>query len=193
MSAGSFPPVTTKADNNGANTYVAGDGRVSEHSVLTSSHTVWLREHNRLCKTLKKSNMSEDAKFKQVKAVCFGATHFTPFRSVALKHVPRKWTLTAQFACLPRLSESQNGLQVIIAKLQQITVKEFLPVLIGVSLKELRAWDPLSDKPDISVEVRNYTSLSCWSHGIAAAIMPIARRRVTKMRPLYCFASSNAL
>ena len=69
VSAGDFPPVTTQADNNGVNTYVAGDGRVSEHSVLTSTHTVWLREHNRLCKKLKKSKMSEDAKFDRIKAV----------------------------------------------------------------------------------------------------------------------------
>ena len=116
-----------------------------------------------------------------------------PFEECYVEACAKEVDINCTFACLPRLSESQNGLQVIIAKLQQITVKEFLPVLIGVSLKELRAWDPLSDKPDISVEVRNYTSLSCWSHGIAAAIMPIAHRRVTKMRPLYCFASSNAL
>jgi hypothetical protein len=45
-------------------------------------------------------------------------------------------------------------MQVIIAKLQRIVVNEFLPVLADLREEELRAWEPLSDKPDISVEVR---------------------------------------
>ena len=32
--------------------YVAGDGRVNEHCALIAMHTVWLREHNRLCRVL---------------------------------------------------------------------------------------------------------------------------------------------
>jgi hypothetical protein len=45
------------------------------------------------------------------------------------------------------------ALQVVIAKLQIITVREFLPIIASVPEEELRAWRPLSDKPDVSVEV----------------------------------------
>lgn len=34
--------------------YAAGDGRANEHVLLTIIHTVWMREHNALCKTLKR-------------------------------------------------------------------------------------------------------------------------------------------
>jgi hypothetical protein len=46
------------------------------------------------------------------------------------------------------------ALQVIIAKLQIITVREFLPIIASFDESELRAWKPFSDKPDASVEVR---------------------------------------
>jgi hypothetical protein len=50
------------------------------------------------------------------------------------------------------------ALQVIIAKLQIITVREFLPIIASFDEGELRAWKPFSDKPDTSVEVR---ALAC--------------------------------
>jgi Animal haem peroxidase len=66
---GNLVPVTTHADANGRNIFVAGDARVNEHAVLVSMHTAWLREHNRLCNSPKLASMSEDAKFAKVKAV----------------------------------------------------------------------------------------------------------------------------
>lgn len=45
-------------------------------------------------------------------------------------------------------------LQVVIAKLQVITVGEFLPVIASFLEEELRAWKPVSSKPDVSVEAR---------------------------------------
>ena len=42
----------------------------------------------------------------------------------------------------------------IVAKIQVITVKEFLPIIASFNEDALRKWKPLSDKPDISVEVR---------------------------------------
>jgi hypothetical protein len=46
------------------------------------------------------------------------------------------------------------ALQVVIAKLQVITVDEFLPIIASFDKAELQAWKPFSDKPDTSVEVR---------------------------------------
>lgn len=41
--------------------------------------------------------------------------------------------------------------QVVVAKIQQITVKEFLPA-IGIPYKQLRKTKPLLSTPDISIE-----------------------------------------
>jgi hypothetical protein len=43
------------------------------------------------------------------------------------------------------------GAQVVIAKLQHITVKEFLP-LLGISEADLSAWTPKLNKPDMAAE-----------------------------------------
>ena len=48
-SPGELLPVTTDKDVAGQNRFIAGDGRVNEHGILTAMHTVWMREHNRLC------------------------------------------------------------------------------------------------------------------------------------------------
>jgi hypothetical protein len=52
-SAGNLLPVTTKPNaNTNRHDFVAGDSRVSEHAMLTSLHTIWVREHNRVCDVL---------------------------------------------------------------------------------------------------------------------------------------------
>jgi hypothetical protein len=51
-SAGNFPPVTTNPSG-GRHFYLAGDARVDEHALLTNMHTIWLREHNRVCDEVK--------------------------------------------------------------------------------------------------------------------------------------------
>ena len=55
--------------------FVAGDARVDEHSVLTSMHTLWMREHNRLCRVMMTDNtgtfagMSADDMFNRARSV----------------------------------------------------------------------------------------------------------------------------
>eukprot|EP00892_Ulva_mutabilis_P004920 jgi/Ulvmu1/27/UM001_0028.1 len=70
---GGFLPLTTAADDSGRFFFIAGDVRVSEHAFLASQHTVWLREHNRLCNKVNTdaaySGMSEDAKFDLVRNI----------------------------------------------------------------------------------------------------------------------------
>jgi peroxidase len=68
-SVGNLVPVTTTGETGGGIRFVAGDARVNEHAVLTSMHTAWLREHNRLCDSMANLTMSEDEKFERAKAV----------------------------------------------------------------------------------------------------------------------------
>lgn len=47
--AGTFPPITTEANEDGVFFFVTGDIRVSEQAFLATQHIIWIREHNRLC------------------------------------------------------------------------------------------------------------------------------------------------
>ena len=64
---GNFLSVTTSADADGRFFFIAGDVRVSEHAFLAAQHTVWVREHNRICEKVNRKkrykNMSPDDKF----------------------------------------------------------------------------------------------------------------------------------
>ena len=70
---GDFLPLTTNADGEGRFFFIAGDVRVSEHAFLASQHTVWVREHNRICEAVNQdpafADMSEDGKFDLVRNV----------------------------------------------------------------------------------------------------------------------------
>ena len=71
-SAGDLLPVTTKPNDAGKHFLVAGDVRVNEHGVLAAMHTVWVREHNRLCDALAEgefATLSEDEKFTKARKV----------------------------------------------------------------------------------------------------------------------------
>ena len=70
---GDFLPVTTSANENGQFTMLAGDVRVSEHAFLAAQHTVWVREHNRICdiveSTASLDRLSGDQKFARVQNI----------------------------------------------------------------------------------------------------------------------------
>lgn len=57
-------PSTAGADDNGR-MWIAGDLRVGEQTGLTSLHTLFVREHNRLCDELIASGMTEDEEIYQ--------------------------------------------------------------------------------------------------------------------------------
>jgi hypothetical protein len=80
-SEGNLLPVTSGKDQSQQNRFIAGDGRVNEHAVLTTLHTIWIREHNRLCKLFKTPghrlhlpDADEETMFNKARAVrpCFG-------------------------------------------------------------------------------------------------------------------------
>ena len=50
MSEGNYLPKDEKGF------FKAGDVRVNENLALTSMHTLWVREHNRLCQEIKKEH-----------------------------------------------------------------------------------------------------------------------------------------
>ena len=72
-SEGDLLPVTSKRDAAGIHRFVAGDGRVNEHAILTTMHTTWMREHNRLCRIMGENptfaDMSADEKFTRARQV----------------------------------------------------------------------------------------------------------------------------
>ena len=47
--------------------FVAGDPRASEHPVLTSLHTLLVREHNRICESLKYSGYSDEVTYQKAR------------------------------------------------------------------------------------------------------------------------------
>lgn len=63
---------------------VAGDLRVNEHSVLTTMHTIWVREHNRLCSLLdnnpQTSDLTGDEKFDIVKSTVISKMQWITIR-----------------------------------------------------------------------------------------------------------------
>lgn len=59
-SAGNMLPISTVRNTDGHYVFVAGDARVDEHAVLTMMHTVWMREHNRLCEAIEGHSAYDD-------------------------------------------------------------------------------------------------------------------------------------
>lgn len=107
-----FLPISSKPDASGVFRFIAGDSRVDEHSVLTLMHTLWMREHNRLCDSLnsdpRTERLSNWRKYKMVKST-------------------------------------------VIAKIQQITVNEWLPAF-GINKWMLWSNRPMMNNNKLSVE-----------------------------------------
>lgn len=81
--------------------------------------------------------------------LCLASTACTP---------PATFTSSSLQKCITqgaseRLDLQRAGLllQVVAGKIQQITVRDFLP-LLGISEAALRSYKPTSDKADMSVE-----------------------------------------
>ncbi|MDJ0837883.1 MAG: peroxidase family protein [Acidobacteriota bacterium] len=87
------------APDSSSDFFVAGDIRANENVLLTAMHTLWVREHNRLCDQIL-SDLS-----------------------------------TAESAEAERISLDeyiyQEARQLVIAQMQHITYREFLPALMG--------------------------------------------------------------
>ena len=72
--AGDLLPVTTEPGPTGQHFLIAGDLRINEHGILGSMHTIWMREHNRLCDSLSENaefmDLSSDEQFQKARQVC---------------------------------------------------------------------------------------------------------------------------
>ncbi|MEQ9410596.1 MAG: peroxidase family protein [Fuerstiella sp.] len=99
------------AGGTGTNLFLAGDVRANENAALSSMHTLWVREHNRIA--------------------------------------------TELAAATPGLSDEQlyqQARELVIAEIQAITYREFLPALLGDSaLPDYLGYDPDTD-PSIATE-----------------------------------------
>lgn len=76
-----FPPFNTFGLNNDdgnipnkSRAFVAGDIRINEHSVLTAMHTLFLREHNRICDEITGANsgISDEEAFQRARCRVIG-------------------------------------------------------------------------------------------------------------------------
>lgn len=65
-SAGKMLPL-----QHGGREFLAGDERATEHAILASLHTIWMREHNRLCLEMPAS-WTEEQKFWKARQVVIG-------------------------------------------------------------------------------------------------------------------------
>jgi len=95
-----------------ANWYVAGDVRVNEHSVLICMHTLFVREHNRLCDELVDLN--------------------GPYKNFA-KHIDELGDPEQSPAVAARRDHEvfEMARRIVGAITQVITYEEFLPALLG--------------------------------------------------------------
>jgi len=70
---GDFLPLTSEADDEGRFFFITGDVRSSEHAFLAAQHTLWVREHNRICEAVDADpanlGLSADARFDLVRNV----------------------------------------------------------------------------------------------------------------------------
>ena len=57
----------------------------------------------------------------------------------------------SEIAQLDRVASGVDGVQVVSAKMQQITLREFLPIL-GISEASVRSATPMTNSPQVSVE-----------------------------------------
>eukprot|EP00892_Ulva_mutabilis_P005607 jgi/Ulvmu1/3418/UM016_0037.1 len=122
-SPGGHLPLTTRADSSGLFHLIAGDVRVAEHAFLTAQHTVWLREHNRLCGIIEVDpdylSSSADAKFELVKKIIT-----SKYQRVILEEF------------LPALGISQSDLQSATRKMNRpdVTVEFSIAYRLGHDL-----------------------------------------------------------
>src|SRR4030095_16396656 len=73
---GAIDPNAPEMANDGGlqvKTFVAGDDRAAENPVLTSLHTLFVREHNRICDSLIGQGMRDDEQMYQIARKIVGA------------------------------------------------------------------------------------------------------------------------
>jgi hypothetical protein len=115
--------------------FLAGDVRANEHSVLTSMHTLFVREHNRLCDELKK---------------CIPAVKKAELRNG--KEIDKK-----------KLDEFlyQRARKIIGALMQVVTYEEFIPSTFGdCGLKPYSGY-----KCNVNPSISNIFSTACYRLG----------------------------
>lgn len=98
LSDGDFPPLNTNFNNAprlGSEFFLCGDHRSNEHPILTSLHTIFLREHNAIARDLKRRNRSwnDETLFDEAKKINEGQWQKIAFEewfpAVTGRYLPR--------------------------------------------------------------------------------------------------------
>ncbi|KAG7170792.1 Chorion peroxidase-like 8 [Homarus americanus] len=113
--------------------FEAGDIRVNEQLILTTMHTLWFREHNRLAKSLSRLNPH--------------------------------WNDETLY---------QETRRIVVAQIQHITFKEFLPLLLGedvmkqydLILRRTGYWDGYNPSTDPSMTVAFISAAFRFGHSL---------------------------
>ncbi len=148
-SAGNLLPFNTTGlpNDNGpgltdATAFVAGDVRVNEQIGLTSAHTLFVREHNRIATDLATRLASNE-------------TALVDVRDSAIATAGNSVDNEADFIY-------QSARKLVGAQIQQITYQEFLPVLLGSSAPSSGA---SSYDPTINAGISNEFSTAAFRVG----------------------------
>ena len=148
-SAGNLLPFNTTGlpNDNGpgltdATAFVAGDVRVNEQIGLTSAHTLFVREHNRIATDLATRLASNE-------------TALVDKRDSAIATAGNSVDNEADFIY-------QSARKLVGAQIQQITYQEFLPVLLGSSAPSSGA---SSYDPTINAGISNEFSTAAFRVG----------------------------
>lgn len=105
FNVGGLPNASFTAQNK---SYVAGDVRANEHSVLVCMHTLFVREHNRICDDLSNTRGT-----------------YKEFAKALPPNKPGKQRMRRDAAIF------QRARKIVGALMQVITYEEFLPALLG--------------------------------------------------------------
>ena len=148
-SAGNLLPFNTTGlpNDNGpgltdATAFVAGDVRVNEQIGLTSAHTLFVREHNRIATDLGARLASDE-------------TALVDLRDSAIAAAGNSVDNEADFIY-------QSARKLVGAQIQQITYQEFLPVFLGSSAPTSGA---SSSDPTINAGISNEFSTAAFRVG----------------------------
>uniref|UniRef100_A0AAV2JFA5 Thyroid peroxidase n=1 Tax=Knipowitschia caucasica TaxID=637954 RepID=A0AAV2JFA5_KNICA len=151
--------------------FLAGDSRVNEGLPLTSLHTLWLREHNRIAQELRTLNAhwSSDTLFQETRKI-IGAMHQAPgnISNYLRLHTSLDFLFSSTLICEKK--KNHNATLTVI-----ITMRDYIPKIIGPVSYERHIGPYRGYDPDVDPSASNVFATAAFRFG-HAAISPTLRR-----------------